>query len=377
MAMEPLTGFETVIEGDHAYVHAGKKFGLKGITANLTAVSGTLGIILRTPAASTKTSCHIRPPVINPLANTCTIDIYPDIDLAGAPVKKLPYNLFDNLTGGKKGCLAYYQVGVTVPTFANGRAMCAATAGGNFANQPTGDSVEVVSSSASDVGIIATIYGTKTGATTTVTTERVTLNGTTAVASTTTTWQNILGVEIDKRASGTITFREGSADAAITTITSGNLSAGIVQGSALTRTNGYGQQIMVNGHAAGTAPIGVIGIGTDGTTLDVEVTAVKAQNGSTMVTMDGEPFRTLTKLLIGAVANTVNITAYSQIVPIYTGMSGLGGPAGGRGSTGGATEELLLGAPATNYLFVITNVGATTATTVRYDLVHYEENYGG
>lgn len=103
----------------------------------------------------------------------------------------------------------------------------------SFTNQPANDGVEIVSSSASDTQI-CTVWGTvySTGE---VVCETVKLKGTAAVATSRTDWGTIYGVFLgradgraSKKAAGTITIREASADQSITTITAGNRSKGMV-----------------------------------------------------------------------------------------------------------------------------------------------------
>lgn len=120
----------------------------------------------------------------------------------------------------------YKTIDYIVPTFD-------VTAWSGFTNQPDGDGVEVVSNNAGDTGLL-TIFGTvkTTGV---LKYETVTLKGTTAVATTETDWDDILGAflgdihgENIKAAVGTITLREASADQAITTLTAAKISTGHV-----------------------------------------------------------------------------------------------------------------------------------------------------
>jgi hypothetical protein len=263
-----------------------------------------------------------------------------------------------------------FVYGGTAIAAAVGTPMLAATAGGNFANQPAGDSVEVVSNNAADVGIIATIYGTITGATTTITTENVTLNGTTAVATTATTWQNILGVELSRAAAGTITFREGSGDLAITTITAGNLSAGVT--TTLVSKNAKGGVPLHDASGAATTPVGLIGDDGRGTAI----TSVAALNGTTEEAHGTIGFVNVTKVLVGAVASSVNVTIAAPFPIIYDAQMGTAGAGatglGGSGPT--ASEERVLEFD-TDYLFLWTNIGATTATQFYGGFSFYTEGY--
>ena len=179
--------------------------------------------------------------------------------------------------------------------------LVAAEAGGNFANQPAGDGVTVVSAAAGDTTQTVTIYGTITGALTTVTTETLTLNGTTDVDSTITTWQTILGVEISAVTAGNIEVSETSGGLAVTTITAGTTEAGI---ATMATTNAYGLIPRHDADGASTAAVGLIGTGIDGAALSV----VDALNGTTEEDHGTTAFGTVTKVLIGAVASTVDAT---------------------------------------------------------------------
>jgi hypothetical protein len=176
-----------------------------------------------------------------------------------------------------------------------------AQAGGDFANQPAGDGVEIVSASANDDTQTVTVYGTITGALTTVTSETVTLTGTNAVSTDITTWQTILGIEISAATAGDITVREASADQTITTITAGTTSAGV---QTISTTNGYGLIPRHDASGASTAAVGLIGTSVTGAAL----TVVDALNGTTEEDHGTTAFATVTKALIGAVASTVDVT---------------------------------------------------------------------
>jgi hypothetical protein len=177
--------------------------------------------------------------------------------------------------------------------------LVAAEAGGNFANQPAGDGVTVVSSDTGDTTQTVTIYGTITGALTTVTTETVTLTGTTDVNTNITTWETILGVEISAATTGNIEVSETSGGLAITTITAATTEAGI---ATMATTNAYGLILRHDCSGASTAAVGLIGTALDGSILSV----VDALNGTTEEDHGTTAFATVTKVLIGAAANTVN-----------------------------------------------------------------------
>lgn len=117
-----------------------------------------------------------------------------------------------------------------------------------FTNQPANDGVEIISNSASDVGL-CTIFGTtNTGGAFAY--ETVTLTGTNAKATTKTDWGNVYGIFLGDiygqnitPAVGTITVREASADQTITTLAANAISKGMVA------LNLAGKDIILNVHS--------------------------------------------------------------------------------------------------------------------------------
>lgn len=179
-----------------------------------------------------------------------------------------------------------------------------ATAGGNFANQPAGGAVQVLSSDAADKQVV-TIYYTKTDATATVSSETLTLNGVTPVDSSIATIQTVLGVAISAAHAGTITVQKKTGGDDIVTIASGTLSAGI---HPTTAAEAYGAIPTIKGSDAGTKKFGVIGTGVDGLPL----TFVGALNGSSDVDIGTAPFNTVDVVLIGDVESSVNATVKTK-----------------------------------------------------------------
>jgi len=95
----------------------------------------------------------------------------------------------------------------------------------SFPNQPANDGIEVISDNAADTTQKCTIYGTtySTGA---YASEGVTMNGTTQVATVKTDWDEIYYISLDNECAGTVTVREASAGATITTIAAGDTTSG-------------------------------------------------------------------------------------------------------------------------------------------------------
>lgn len=174
-----------------------------------------------------------------------------------------------------------------------------------FTNQPSNDGVEIVSDSASDGATkSAVVYGTTTG-TDTLVSETVALNGVSAVSTIKTDWGVILGVKLvatsggaPATATGTVTFREASGNAAITTITAGNSSKGIatVTGNA---SRAFNVAPAVVAEDTTTKQIGLIGTDHAGN----ELLDSQALSGATPQTMNSA-FRTVTEVLLGDVEAT-------------------------------------------------------------------------
>lgn len=204
--------------------------------------------------------------------------------------------------------------------------------GGGFANQPAGDTLTIVSDDAADIGQTVTIYGTKTGTTTTITSETVTLNGTTAVDTTTTTWQNILAIELSAVAAGTVTISEKSGGLAITTITTGDLSAGV---ATLTGQNFNGVIPSIVASDTSTAPVGIYGYNKAGTLISV----VQALNGVTPASAGSTAFYEVEKVFIGAVAATRTVTVSTTRPGLPFSDSYIPGATGVGGTRAGAEVQ--------------------------------------
>ena len=182
--------------------------------------------------------------------------------------------------------------------------MLAATDGGNFANQPTWAKVVVKSDSADDDTQTVTLYYTKTGAITTVSSEVVALSGTDAVDSAVSTIQNLLGVVISAAHAGTVTV-ELANGSDIITIATGTLSAGV---HAVTAKDAYGAIGTIKAGAASTKWFGVIGTDVDG---DAQTFAGQLNN-TTDVNLGTSPWNTIDTVLIGDVASASTATVETK-----------------------------------------------------------------
>lgn len=193
------------------------------------------------------------------------------------------------------------RAGLLVTAALVGQDILAATAGGNFGNQPANDGVEVVSSSAADTTQSVTIYGTTNGGDVVVV-ETVALNGTTPVATTKVNWGEILGVELSAVCAGTITIREASGDLGITTIAPAALQAGVAYPSAANQ-RALAQAPTAVAGGASTKKVGLVGTGVDGAVL---TNNAKTLNGATAIIMPTK-MNTVTKVLLGDVASASTV----------------------------------------------------------------------
>lgn len=232
------------------------------------------------------------------IRNQCASAGKQDVEFGFVPVK-----MGSSIEAGFKiapranGYAGKYQVGQNT--------LIAATTGDAFTNQPNNDGVEIVSDSATDVGITVTLYGNKHGALTTEYIDTITLNGTTAVASAYTDWSAVHGVRLSGACAGTITIREASGNATITTIAAASLTAGI---HACTETQAYGLVPRRDGSAASTAYVTILGTGLDG----VVTTSCGIMDGTTEGDLGTTPFSTVTEVMLGGVAVDCDVSLLSN-----------------------------------------------------------------
>lgn len=193
----------------------------------------------------------------------------------------------------------YYKVGT------NG--IGSAITGSAFGNQPAGDSIEAVSDDNSDTTQTLTLYYTR-GADT-VTADPLSMNGTTQAVSANADCAILLGAELDAVCAGTVTIREASGNATITTIAAGQLRSGI---TLITDDDAGGTYVRMVGSGATTKQVGLVG--TD--TSDAALLDSQALNGTTTV-LSNSRFNTVTKVLHGDLesSRTVTLTAQTAIIP--------------------------------------------------------------
>jgi len=366
-AQDYLTSAEVGITGDHFYIHAGKAFNTP-ITISALAAAGISNIGFTTPSRSTGNQIHWRHSEFSSTANSARLRLYQGSAFTGGTLKvPVNRNQFGSIKADRHIINPAMLVYTGVTAALTNTVIVSGATGGGFGNQPAGDGIEVLSDNAADVGIGVTFYGTKTGVTTTVTTETVSLNGLTFVPTVLQTWQNLLGVELSAACAGTITIREASANATIITIAAGTLSAGV---ATPTSTKGYNEVPRHDASDASTAPVGIIGTYYN----DTAISQVDALNGATEEAHNAVPFKTITKVLIGAVAadRTVSILVPDHIVDTFA--VGTGGNTNRSGGGGGANQEIVL-EPDTSYVLNVVNIGSVTATDVDINLFYYEEEY--
>jgi len=199
----------------------------------------------------------------------------------------------------------------------------AETAGGNITQQAGTESITVVSDSAADVTQTVTLYFTKTGATTTVSSETLTLTGTDAVETTSDAIITLLAVVVSAAHAGTITVAMGTTTTTICTLATGTNSLGY---TATTAPDAYGTIPTTKAGAASTKKVGVLGVSVDG----VAQTAVVSLNGTTDVDLGALPFDTVTYMLHADVASASTSIIETKVAD--TNAIGIAAEAGTSGS---------------------------------------------
>lgn len=179
--------------------------------------------------------------------------------------------------------------------------------GSAFGNQPANDGLEIVSDAAGDTTQTITIIGTTTS-TDTVVVESIALNGTTPVSTVKTDWGQILAVKLDASCAGTITVREASGNATVTTLATTVLSKGV---NTITSTSYYNRLVNIVASGSSTKQIGIQGTDEDGNVIyDSQAIA-----GTTEV-QSNSSFTTVTELYTGDLESnrTVTITPSEQLL---------------------------------------------------------------
>jgi len=200
-------------------------------------------------------------------------------------------------------------------------------AGGNFGNQPANDSVQVISDNGADTTQTVTIIGTVFG-TDTLVSESLPLAGLSPVTSSGAAWGVIVAVKITGTTAGTVTVRETSGGATITTLAAGtNPTAGVSTPS----STFYGGAQVINMVADGstTKQVGYYGNGIVAT-YDSDSQAL---SGTTTV-QSNIPLKDVQEFYIGDVESTRTVTFTSYEYPVnaefphHVFISGTDNPSG-------------------------------------------------
>lgn len=182
--------------------------------------------------------------------------------------------------------------------------------GSAFTNQTANEKVELVSDAAGDTTQKVTVVGINNG-TDAVTVEEITLNGTTPVESTYATFGVILACWVSSgtlTAASTVTVRETSGNATITTLTPSITSRGV---NTVTSTSYYNRLVNIVASGTTTKQIGLKGTDDDGTVIyDSQALA-----GATQV-QSNSYFQTVTEIYTGDLESnrTVTISPSEQVL---------------------------------------------------------------
>lgn len=193
--------------------------------------------------------------------------------------------------------------------------------GSAFTNQPANDGVTIVSASGADTGTV-TIIGTTQG-TDTVVVEDLALTGATPANSVKTDWGVILAVSLPAVPAGTVTIKETSGGATITTLTTSIASRGY-NAVASDQQAYYNRLVNIVASGSTTKQVGLIGLDEDGTTIYDS----QALTGATEV-QSNTKFQTVTYVLTGDVEATRTVTIESGeqvLVSASTAFTGLPTP---------------------------------------------------
>lgn len=195
-------------------------------------------------------------------------------------------------------------------------AIGSAITGIGFGNQPNNDGIEILSSSALDTTQSITLYYTRDSLGDTLNSETILLTGTSAVALTHTDASLLCGAELDAACAGTITIREASGNATITTIAPAALQSGV---TTLTDTDAGDSFVRLVGNDTTTKQIGLVGTDPAGAAL----LDSQALTNTTSV-LSNSRFGTVTKVLHGDLESnrTVTLSAQSAYVPTATETDG-------------------------------------------------------
>jgi len=183
-----------------------------------------------------------------------------------------------------------------------------AAQGLGFTNQPASDSVTVRSNSASDVGLVVTIYGT------TVSTDYISVGVATIAAKDTdydfrlpdgtakANWGKVVGVSLSRACVGTVTLKEKSGGLTIVALSAAATGSGIVAVAAAA-DECYDLPISAVKTGVTTESLGVIGTDCFGNTIYDSVSLSSNTPKSGLV-----GFRKISNVLVGDVRGSEMVT---------------------------------------------------------------------
>lgn len=174
------------------------------------------------------------------------------------------------------------------------------------------DQMEAVSSAAGDTTQTLTIYGIAGGV---AVQETITLNGTTAVPTTTANWTKILGAVLSAAAVGTVTVRVEGGGATALTLAPAVLTRGVVQ-----VTNGSAEGVVTTSIDVDTAiDVALFGLDASGVAVGEEFDMT---TGNTTPVVGTQVFSEVQVIALGEAAGartiTISLNAANVDTSIYT-----------------------------------------------------------
>jgi hypothetical protein len=179
---------------------------------------------------------------------------------------------------------------------------------GNFGNQTSNEAATIVSDSALDVDVAVTIIGITTGTHTVVVETLATdgTDGTTPVDTTKVNWGVLLAVKTGDHV-GTITVKEKSGGATITTLAAGTNSAGVTEVTAASQ----GAHGLIPYMKAAAASTKEVGIKYEPATGAADAYGAAALNGTTAVALPAAA-NLVKEIYLGDVATGTVATVYTN-----------------------------------------------------------------
>ncbi len=175
-----------------------------------------------------------------------------------------------------------------------------------YTNQPSNDSVQILSSDAGDTAVSITIIGTTTGTDTVVVEVLATdaTDGTTPVTSVKVNWGQILAIKKPVTL-GTITIQKTTGPATVTTLLAAATSSGVSAASGT--ANGWNRTLRLVSDGATTKQVGIKGTNSSGTTIYDS----QALTGTT-VAYSNSAFVEVHEFYIGDLEGTRTLTASTR-----------------------------------------------------------------